>query len=229
MRLRVVLADDHPLVRQGCRIILQRDGFDVVGEATCGREAVQLTRAHRPDATVLDLSMPVISGFEAAREILQFAPTAAIVCLTMHAEEHRVVAALRIGIRGYVVKTRAADELGTAVRTAVGGRVYVSARAGGVDATLYGSGRPSGEVLADNERDVLRLLADGKTTREIAVALRVSTKNAETFRTRLMQKLGVRDTASLVRYAIRNGFIQALFVGPVVLDDNGWFAWPPGL
>jgi two-component system response regulator NreC len=225
MRLRVVLADDHPLVRQGCRIILQRDGFDVVGEATCGREAVQLTRAHRPDATVLDLSMPVISGFDAAREILQFAPTAAIVCLTMHAEEHRVVAALRIGIRGYVVKTRAADELGTAVRTVVSGRVYVSARAGGADAPQYLPGRTSGNVLADDERHVLRLLADGKTTRDIAAVLRVSTQNAETFRTSLMQKLGVRDTAGLVRYAIRNGFIQAMFLGPLLLDDTGWFDW----
>jgi two-component system response regulator NreC len=225
MRLRVVLADDHPLVRQGCRIILQRDGFDVVGEATCGREAVQLTRAHRPDATVLDLSMPVISGFDAAREILQFAPTAAIVCLTMHAEEDRVVAALRIGIRGYVVKTRAADELGTAVRTAISGRVYVSARAGGADAAQHLPGRTSGTVLADNERHVLRLLADGKTTRDIAAVLRVSPKNAETFRTRLMQKLGVRDTAGLVRYAIRNGFIQAMFLGPALLDETGWFDW----
>jgi DNA-binding NarL/FixJ family response regulator len=105
MQMRIVLADDHPLVRQGSRAILQREGFEIVGEAAGGREAVLLTGAHRPDATVLDLSMPVVSGFDAAREILQLAPAAAIVCLTMHAEEYRVVAALRIGIRGYVVKT----------------------------------------------------------------------------------------------------------------------------
>jgi DNA-binding NarL/FixJ family response regulator len=225
MRLRVVLADDHPLVRQGCRAILQHGGFEVVGEATCGREAVLLTRAHRPDATVLDLSMPVVSGFDAAREILQLAPAAAIVCLTMHAEEHRVVAALRIGIRGYVVKTRATEELATAVREAVAGRVFVSDRARGAVVASTPAGGATGNAMADDDRHLLQMLADGKTTREIATVLNVSSKTADTYHIRLMKKLGVRDTAGLVRYAVRNGLIQAVFAGSLILGDVGWCAW----
>jgi two-component system, NarL family, response regulator NreC len=225
MPLRVVLADDHPLVRQGCRAILQREGFEVVGEATGGREAVVLTRAHRPDATVLDLSMPVVSGFDAAGEIFQLAPAAAIVCLTMHSEEHRVVAALRIGIRGYVVKTRTTEELATAVREAVAGRVFVSDRAGGAVVATNLAGGAIGYAMADDDRHLLQMLAEGKTTREIATVLNVSSKTADTYHTRLMKKLGVRDTAGLVRYAVRNGLIQAAVAGSLILDNAGWSAW----
>jgi DNA-binding NarL/FixJ family response regulator len=225
MRLRVVLADDHPLVRQGCRIILERDGFDIVGEATCGREAVQLTRTHCPDATILDLSMPVISGFDAAREILQLAPAAAIVCLTMHSEEHHVVAALRTGIRGYVVKTRATEELATAVREAVAGRVFVSERAGSASEVIGLAAAATGSAMAHDDHQLLQMLAEGKTTREIGTVLKVSSKTVHLHRARLMKKLGISNTAALVRYAVRNGFIQAMYAGTLILDDVGWSAW----
>ena len=218
MPLRIILADDHHMVRQGCRLLLEREGFDVVGEAAEGREAVELAKAQAPDVVVLDLSMPGLNGLDAAREILQVCPRIHIVLLTMHAEEYQILAAVRAGIRGYVAKTRAASELVAAIRQVAAGSTYLST---GDGPAVAGTSLPSFDPpakIAPRERLVLQLIAQGKTNRELAVVLGVSTKTAETYRARLMRKLDVQNTAGLVRYAVRYSIIKAAFVGWAILN-----------
>src|SRR6266545_3427652 len=198
MPFRVLLADDHQIVRQGFRALLEREGLPVVAEATNGREAVELAQALNPDVAVLDLSMPVLNGLEAAREILQACPRTRVVLLTMHTEEHQIAAALRIGIRGYLVKTQAAEDLVQAIPGV--SRVVV-------EAYLAGSDRPE-DPLTPRERQVLQLVAEGKTSKEVAALMGLTVKTAESYRTRIMEKLDIHDTAGLVRYAIRRGIIQ---------------------
>jgi DNA-binding NarL/FixJ family response regulator len=219
MPLRIILADDHHIVRQGCRILLEREGLDVVGEAAEGREAVELTKAQAPDVVVLDLSMPGLNGLDAAREILQVCPRTHIVLLTMHAEEYQILAAIRAGIRGYVEKTRAADELVAAIRQVAAGSTYLSTDGGPeVARTSLASFDPPPKI-APRERLVLQLIAQGKTNKELAVVLGVSTKTAETYRARLMRKLDVQNTAGLVRYAVRHGVIKAAFAGWAIFNQ----------
>jgi DNA-binding NarL/FixJ family response regulator len=208
--LRVLHADDHPIVRQGCRAILEREGFEIVGEAADGRAAIELAQLHRPDAAVLDARMPGVSGLDAARTIADVSPATAIIILSMYIDDQSVVAALRAGIRAYVAKTEATAELAFAVRDAVAGRTYVSRtlRRRGVERFLSDGILPS-DTLADKERDVVRLIAEGKTTAAIAEALHVTAKTAETYRTRVMRKLNVHDVAGLVRWAVRHGLIDA--------------------
>ena len=218
MPLRVILADDHHMVRQGCRVLLEREGLDVVGEAAEGREAVELAKALAPDVVVLDLSMPGLNGLDAAREILQVCPRTQIVLLTMHAEEYQILAAVRAGIRGYVAKTRAAGELVAAIRQVAAGSTYLST---GGEPPVAGTSLPSFDPpakIAPRERLVLQLIAQGKTNKELAVVLGVSTKTAETYRARLMRKLDVQNTAGLVRYAVRHGVIKAAFAGWAILN-----------
>jgi two-component system response regulator NreC len=213
--LRILLADDHQVVRQGLRILLENEGLDVVAEAADGCEAVQLTAACRPDVAVLDLSMPKIDGLSAAKEILRHAPGTRLVMLTMHADHHQVVAALQTGIRGYVLKTQVAHDLVHAIRDVVGGGVYLSpgvSRAV-IDAYLDGRKTPA-DRLGPREREVLRFVAEGETTREIAAALNITVKSAETYRERIMAKLDIHDVAGLVRYAIRRGLIQPSLLMP---------------
>jgi DNA-binding NarL/FixJ family response regulator len=211
MPLRVLLADDHQIVRQGFRALLEREGIEVMGEAADGEGAVRLvSQAGCPDVAVLDLSMPLLNGLDAARAIRQVCPRTGIILLTMHTEEHQIVAALRAGIRGYVVKTQAAEELVQAIREVAGAGTYLSPSVSRVvvDAYLAGNDLPA-DPLTPRERRVLQLVAEGKTTKEIAAVLNVSTKTAESYRGRLMDKLDIHETAGLVRYAIRRGIIQA--------------------
>lgn len=213
MSLKILLADDHTIVREGLRILLEREGLNVVAEAADGCEAVQLFLARRPDVAVLDLSMPGIDGLAAAREILRHDPAMRLVLLTMHTDDHQVVAALQAGIRGYVVKTQVAHDLLHAIREVVGGGVYLSpgvSRAV-IDAYLVGMKAPV-ERLAPREREVLRLVAEGHTSREIAETLNISVKSAESYRERIMEKLEIHGLAGLVRYAIRHGLIQPIVV-----------------
>ena len=209
MPLRVLLADDHKIVRQGFRAILERAGFEVVGEGTNGREAVELAQSLGPDVVVLDLIMPHLNGLEAAHEILQARPGTRIVLLTMHTEEHQVVAALRAGIRGYVVKTQAAEDLVQAIRDVTAGDAYLSP---GVSRLLVegylAQSTPAPDPLAPRERQVLQLVAEGKTSKEIAALLDLTVRTAESYRTRIMEKLDIHETAGLVRYAIRRGLIE---------------------
>ena len=210
MSFRIVLADDHHIVRQGLRALLEREGFAVVAEAENGRDAVQLTQKHKPDVVVLDLMMPTLNGLEAGREILQNRYATAAILLTMHTEEHQIAMGLRAGIRGYLLKTQAAEDLVHAIREVVRGEIYLSPGVSRIVVDGYLSGdRPAGDPLAPRERQVLQLVAEGKTSKEIAVLLGLTVKTAESYRARLMEKLDVHETAGLVRYAIRHGIIDA--------------------
>jgi two-component system response regulator NreC len=208
--MRVMLADDHQLVRQGFRAILEREGFDVVAEATNGREAVDLASSLNPDVTVLDLVMPLLNGLEAACEILARRPGARVVLLTIHTEEHQIVAALRAGVRGYVLKSQAAEDLVQAIREVAGGNAYLSPGVSRVLADGFVTQTtPAADPLSSRERQVLQLVAEGKTSKEIATMLDLTVRTAESYRTRIMDKLGIHETAGLVRYAIRRGLIEA--------------------
>ena len=206
--MRILLADDHIMVRQGIRSILEREGVNVVGEASDGREAVRLARELLPEVAVLDLSMPMLNGLDAAREILTLGRTR-VVLLTMHAEERYVLEALRAGITGYVLKTRAASGLVEAIQEVARGNIYLSPGVSKavVSAFLGKTGMPA-DPLTARERQVLQLIAEGKTTKEVAGLLGVSVKTAESHRARIMEKLEIHETAGLVRYAIRRGLIQ---------------------
>jgi two-component system response regulator NreC len=210
MSLRILLADDHAIVRDGMKSFLQSEGCTVVGEASNGQEAVSLAEKLRPDVAVLDLTMPLLNGVDAAHAIRQVAPNTKTIVLTQHKEDHLVVEALRAGAVGYVLKTHAARDLLQAMREVLHGNVYLSPGISGavVQAMLHGDGKPK-EVLTPRERQVLQLIAEGKSTKEVAVQIGVSTKTGESHRARLMEKLDIHQTAGLVRYAIRHGLIQA--------------------
>jgi DNA-binding NarL/FixJ family response regulator len=207
--LKVLIADDHLIVRQGLRALLQREGLEVVGEATDGREAVHLAAKLRPDVTVLDLGMPQLGGLDAAREILREQSGACIILLTMHAEEHQISAALRAGIRGYVVKTEAVEDLAQAIGHVSRGGVYLSPSVSAVVVKGYLSGvQAPVDPLTPRERQVLQLVAEGRTSKEVATELGLTVKSAESYRTRIMDKLDIHDTAGLVRYAIRQRLVE---------------------
>lgn len=209
MGARVLLADDHQIVREGFRGILERGGFEVTGEAGDGMEAVRQLQKRQPDAVVMDLSMPVLNGIDAAREMRGLYPRLPIVLLTVHTDEHHVLSALRAGVRGFVTKTQAASELLTALREVLHGGTYLSPHASGAIVHAYLAGRDLPvDPLTLREREVLQLVAEGKATKEIAAALDLSVKTAEYYRSRIMSKLDIHDIAGLVRYAIQNGMIQ---------------------
>jgi len=210
MPLRILIADDHAIVCQGFRALLERAGFDVVGEAADGREAVRLAGELKPDIALLDVSMPLTNGLEAGREIQRANKGTHVVLLTMHAEDHLMAAALRSGIRAYVLKSQAAEDLVLAIRAVMRHQIYLSPGISKfvVDAYVNGESAPV-DPLAPRERQVLQLVAEGKTSKEIAVMLGWSTKTAESYRARVMGKLDIHDTAGLVRYAIRQGIVQA--------------------
>src|SRR5262245_58042086 len=179
---RVLLADDHHVVRQGVRLLLERHGFEVVAEAADGAEALALARMHRPDVAVVDLQMPELTGIEFAKQILPENPAVAIVLLTVHSEPHYVVAALRAGIRAYVLKTQAPAELIHAIEEVQRGGSYLSPKASRVlvDAYLDPDATPA-SLLTPRQRDVLRMIAEGKVAREIAAILGVNIKSAEQY------------------------------------------------
>jgi DNA-binding NarL/FixJ family response regulator len=209
MSVRILLADDHQIVREGLRILLEREHFDVTAEAVNGAEAIRLAEEVVPDVAILDLMMPVLNGLDAGREIRRRQPTVEVVLLTMHADEHQVSEALRSGIRGYVVKTQASDDLVHAIRAVRIGQTYLSPSVSHLIVSGYLSGEPApAQPLAPRERQVLQLVAEGKTSKEIAVVMGLSVKTAESYRGRVMEKLDIHDTAGLVRYAIRKGLVQ---------------------
>ena len=209
MGTRVVLVDDHVIVRQGLTALLEREGFAVVGEAADGMQGVQLAKELHPEVVVLDFGMPILNGLDAARAIHEALPTTKLVLLTMHTDEQYVLEGLRAGIRGFVLKTQAAGDLVRAIRDVQAGTVYLGPGMGNtvVEAYLSGTKEPT-DHLTPRERQVLQLVAEGRTTKEIAQLLEVGVKTAESHRTHLMDKLGIHDTAGLVRYAIRKGVVQ---------------------
>jgi two-component system response regulator NreC len=210
MAVRVLLADDHEMVRQGLRVLLEREGFDVVADAADGREAIKLCEAHHPEVAILDLAMPLLNGVDAAREILKNNPRTKIVLLTMHTEDHLILESLRAGVTGYVLKTRASSELVQALRAVCRGEMFLTQSISRtiVQAFLLKDDLPA-DPISDRERQVLQLVAEGKTSKEVAAALGISVKTAESHRSNMMEKLDIHDTAGLVRYAIRKGIIQS--------------------
>ena len=203
------MADDHAIFRQGLKGLLEREGFDVVAEAGDGREAVRLTQEHSPDAAILDLAMPVLSGLDAAEEITEVSPRTKTILLTMHSEEPYIAKALRAGIRGYVLKTQSAADLVGALQEIARGGIYLSPGVSQAVVQAYQARHEAFSMhLTSRERQVLQLVAEGKTTKEAAQLLGISSKTADSHRTRIMNKLGIHDTAGLVRYAIRQGLIQ---------------------
>jgi two-component system, NarL family, response regulator NreC len=210
MSTTVVLADDHPVVRQGVKVLLERDTFEVVGEAADGLEAIALAEQLSPDVVVLDVAMPTVNGLGAVHEIRRVSPRSKMVLLTMYTEEHYVLEALRSGVKGCVSKTQAPEHLLEAIREVCAGGVYLSPRVSGavVEAYLSKTEVPR-DPLSGRERQVLQLIAEGKTTKEIAVVLGVTVKTAESHRSKLMEKLDIHSTAGLVRYAIRRGLVVA--------------------
>jgi len=209
LRKRIVLADDHPMFRQGLRVLLEREGFDIVGEASDGHEAVRMTRQLEPVIAILDLGMPLLNGIDAAREIHRRTPDTRVILLTMFEEDAYVLEALKAGVRGYVLKAQAASDLLNAIQDVLKGSIYLSPGISEAVVNAYMSKRDQPvDPLTDRERQVLQLIAEGHTTRKIADFLSVSVKTAESHRTRIMQKLDIHDIASLVRYSIRRGIIK---------------------
>ncbi|PYO02126.1 MAG: DNA-binding response regulator [Candidatus Rokuibacteriota bacterium] len=209
MPFRILLADDHLIFRQSLKGLLEREGFQIIGEAADGQEAVRRVRDLSPDVAVLDLAMPLLNGLDAAREIVRASPRTRPILLTMHTEDPYVMEALRAGIKGYVLKTQPSTDLVQAIQEVSRGRIYLSP---GISRTVVEAYLAKTELppdpLSPREREVLQLVAEGKTTKEIARLLSVSVKTAENHRTRIMAKLDIHETAGLVRYAIRRGVIQ---------------------
>ena len=209
MAIRVLLADDHAIVRQGLKSLLDKEGIDVIAEAADGQQAVKMVRELQPDVAVLDLAMPVLNGLDAAREILKMSTRTKPMLLTMHTEDHYVLEALRAGIRGYVMKNHSREDLVRAIIQVARGEVYLSPGLSEVVVHAYlNQSDYSADPLSGRERQVLQLVAEGNTTKKVASLLGLSVKTAESHRTRIMEKLDIHEIAGLVRYAIRQGIIQ---------------------
>ena len=205
----VLLADDHPIFLQGMKGLLEREKFDVVGLAVDGRQAVTMAEKLKPDVAILDLAMPLLNGLDAAREIGKVSPGTKKILLTNYTDEQYILDALRAGVNGYLVKTKAADDLLRAIHEVSRGALYLSPGVSRELLRAYLENEASRvKPLSGREREVLQLIAEGKTTKEIAGILGVSPKTVETHRMRLMDKLDIHETAGLVRYAIRRGVIQ---------------------
>jgi two-component system, NarL family, response regulator NreC len=209
MPIRIVLADDHVLVRQGLMSLLEREGFQVVAEASDGQEAVHHVESLEPDIAVMDISMPTLNGLNAAREISRSSPKTKTILLTQHDEGQYIREALEAGVKGYVLKNQVASDLLLAIRQVSRGQVYLSPGVSSavMDAYRSKSDKPN-NPLTLRERQVLQLIAEGKSTKDIASLLGISVKTAESHRTRLMQKLDIHEKASLVLYAVRHGVVQ---------------------
>jgi two-component system, NarL family, response regulator NreC len=221
-KIRILVADDHAVLRSGLRLLINgQPDMMVVAEAADGREALARARETKPDVALLDLAMPGTDAMKTIAQLVHLRPALRVVVLTMHDDPAYVDSALAAGARGFVVKRAADLELLAAIRAAAGGRLYVDATArNGTHAPRRGPGRepPAGGQLSPRERQVLRLLGEGFTHREIAARLGVGEKSVETYRARLAQKLRLHRRADLVRYALQTGLLS---LDSMAEDDPG--------
>jgi len=209
--IRVLIADDHGIVRSGLRMLIDRQAdMQVVAEADDGVTALESTQAHRPDVAVLDVSMPRMTGLQAAREIRAHAPDTRVLMLSMHDDERYFLEGLEAGAAGYVLKRAADKDLIDAVRTVAGGRTFLSdeAQRALMDEWLEGGSTEVDDGLTLRELEVVKLIAEAYTNKQIAETLKLSEKTVESHRTNVFGKLGVRDRVEIVRYAIRRGLVE---------------------
>jgi DNA-binding NarL/FixJ family response regulator len=212
--MRVVLADDHRMMREGLRALLERAGVEVVGEAATGHEALTEVRRLRPDVVVMDIGMPELNGIDATKRLIAELHGLKVLALSMNADRRYVIAMLEAGAMGYLLKNSASDELLTALDAAMRGETYLSpAIAGGVVAQAIhgGSSARLGEQreLSVREREVLQLVAEGKSSKEIGAILQIAVPTVETHRRQIMEKLSLRTIAELTKYAIREGLTSS--------------------
>ena len=207
--MRVLIADDHGIVRSGIRLLLERQpDIEVIGEAADGAEARELAIRERPDLAILDVKMPKLTGLQATREIKSQAPEVSVLILSMHDDERYLFEALKAGASGYVLKAQADTDLLAAIRAVERGEPFLTPEAQRTlirDVLERGSG---GEELTPREEEIVKLVAEAHTTKEIAAILHLSEKTVENHRANAMRKLGMRDRVELVRYAIRRGLIE---------------------
>lgn len=213
MIVRILLADDHHLVRTGMRALLKSfPNVEVVGETGDGREAIELVQTLAPNIVLMDIAMPGLNGLDATARIVKEFPHTRVIILSMHANEEYVQQALRAGAAGYLLKNAAPEELGLAIQAVTRGETWLSPAISRlvVEEYLGARGETAGPLaqLTLRQREILQLIAEGKTTKQIAAALAVSIKTVETHRTQLMERLGIRDVAGLVRFAIRHGLVR---------------------
>src|ERR1700757_2205458 len=218
--LRILIADDHEVARRGIRSLLEsHPGWEVCAEAKDGRDAVELATSTKPDLVLLDIGMPNLNGLEAARQILATSPNAAILILTMHDSDNVIREVLRAGARGFLLKSDAGRDLVAAVEALENQKTFFTPRVSQMvldgflnrekkRSEIEDVANSSGDLLTAREREVIQLLAEGRTSKEVAVTLNLSVKTAETHRTNLMRKLGLHSVADLTRYAVRNGIVQ---------------------
>jgi DNA-binding NarL/FixJ family response regulator len=207
--MRVLIADDHGIVRSGIRLLLERQAdIEVIGEAADGAEAREMSIRERPDLAILDVKMPKLTGLQATREIKSQAPEVSVLILSMHDDERYLFEALKAGASGYVLKAQADTDLLAAIRAVERGEPFLTPEAQRTlirDVLERGS---SGEELTPREEEIVKLVAEAHTTKEIAAILHLSEKTVENHRANAMRKLGMRDRVELVRYAIRRGLIE---------------------
>jgi DNA-binding NarL/FixJ family response regulator len=213
-KIRAVIADDHEIVRQGLKNLLQSEDCEIVAEYSTGREAVEGAKELKPDVVVIDISMPDLNGIEATQQIAKQAPDTKIVVLTMHDSEELARKVLEAGARAFVLKSDAVRDLANAVKTVVKGKPFFSGKISEMLLRGYLEGSRKSEMesiptLTPREREVVQLLAEGKSSKEVASILGTSPATVETQRSKIMQKLNLHSVTDLVRYAIRNHIIQA--------------------
>jgi DNA-binding NarL/FixJ family response regulator len=215
--VRILIADDHGIVRDGLKsLLVGQPGMEVVGEAENGQQAIQMARQYTPDAIVMDMSMPNLNGIEAARQILQHSPGTGVIILSMHSDKNIVKEALEAGVSAYVLKSYLFDEMLRALETVAAGGRYLSPRITDVVIDDYvgeaAECESAGAIrLTGRERQIVQLLAEGKTVKDVACTLHISPKTADTNRRQIMNKLGISSVAELTKYAIREGLTSLEF------------------
>jgi len=212
-KIRILLVDDHKILRDGIRSLLKEySGMEVIGEAADGKSALSLVKELSPDVVIMDISMPGLNGIDATRKILADSPHVKVMALSMHYDKHFVSEIFKVGASGYLLKDCAFDEMAHAIKVVLDNKTYINPQIASlvVESLIKNSTGPNHEALAlltDREREVLQLIAEGKSTKQIALNLKVSTKTIESHRRQVMGKLNIRNVAELTKYAIREGLI----------------------